>query len=271
MACMTAAAELPPQWERVLRYEAAVDIVTSLMAQCTAVEWLAERADEVVVRQNMRSLRRAYLAELSELDPRNTTAVARVIRGYGTTLAGKVEAPRLHLPSWNEPAACRLDRAAHAAVFRDRIAPETLSTPHPRERPMAVILTGPPGSGKTTALRCRYHSWDDAAPVLIDPGIYPAFHPRSWDLVRADDARAGAAVEADALEWAAMAVDYTIGHRNDVLLAVGEQTPRRRGRLRRQFPECRLPSGERHWRSLSRSAIMRSRSATTAAAATGQC
>ncbi|WP_327150097.1 zeta toxin family protein [Nocardia sp. NBC_01329] len=215
----------PSEWEQVLHYEAAVDIFTSLMAQCTAVESLAERAGDVIAREEMRSLRRAYLAELSELDPRNRAAVDETIREYGTILARKVEAPRPDPPARSGPRTRGLDRETRAALFRDRIAPETIGTPYPRARPVAVIVTGPPGSGKTTALRRRYRDWDGIAPALIDPGSYRAYHPHCWDLVLATDAHADDVLGPDLLKWAAMAVDHTVGDRGDVLLAIGTGGP----------------------------------------------
>ncbi|WP_280233437.1 zeta toxin family protein [Nocardia cyriacigeorgica] len=209
----------------MLHYEAAVDIFTSLMAQCTAVETLAARADDIGVREDMRSLRRAYLAELAELDPQNTAAVDEAIRDYGTILASKVEAPRPNTPARSRSRTHRLDRETRAAVFWDRIAPEMIGTPCPQVGPVAVIVTGPPGSGKTAVLRRRYRDWHGAAPTLIDPSSYRAYHPHCWDLVLANDAHADDVLGPDLLEWVVMAVDHTISHRGNVLLAIGTGGP----------------------------------------------
>ncbi|MBF5001538.1 zeta toxin family protein [Nocardia sp. BSTN01] len=213
------------EWDETLHYESAVDIVTSLMAQCTAVETLAERADDSVVRDDMGFLRRAYLAELSKLAPDNRAAVARVVRDNGTRLAHVIEASRLQLSAPPDAGHCRLGYEEHATVFENRIAPETLARLQTSEQPIAVIVAGQPGSGKTTTLRHLYRNWDGAAPAFIDPELYLAYHPRSWDLVLADDAQAGDIVMGDALGWAAMAVELAIQHHSDVLLEVGTNLP----------------------------------------------
>jgi hypothetical protein len=187
-------------WDEPLYYEAAVDIVASLMAGCSAAQWRAEHGGPVdfVTADHMRSLRRAYLAEL---DPADHPAVAHAIREYGIRLAELGATPQV-VPQ-ADPEAFRLDRAAHREIFDNMIAPELFAGIEAADgRPTAVIVAGQPGSGKTTVIRRLSVRAPGAA--AIDPEFLSAYHPRSWELVLADDPAAAAVVMWDALGWAAL-------------------------------------------------------------------
>jgi Zeta toxin len=177
-------------WDTELYFEAALDIIGSLMAWYTAQEQGAEH--DPAVAASWRDRYSEYLAEFATLDPADRAAVARAIRTCGTRLAdlgGSIE-----VVTRPDPDAYRLSASEHARIFADRIVPDTLSTRgtqdavEPAARPTAVIVAGEPGSGKTTQVRreapARRASGGCA---VIDPEALLSYHPRSWDLVLHDD------------------------------------------------------------------------------------
>ncbi|MEV2226868.1 zeta toxin family protein [Nocardia vinacea] len=215
---------MTPEQEESLYYECAVEIATSLMAQCSAVQSIAEYVGDNAVHQQMKYLRRAYLAELSRLDPADAASVRQQIRTWGSTLTSKVEAPRTHSAERRPPAAYRLERDEHVRIFRESIAVETCGNSPESAQPVAVIVAGAPGVGKTTVRQHLLARWDQDLPIVIDPELYLAYHPHSWDLVLADDAAAREVLMADALSWVAMALDVAITGRHSVLLEVGAES-----------------------------------------------
>ncbi|MGW1738284.1 zeta toxin family protein [Nocardia sp. NPDC001965] len=227
-----------PEEDKSLYYECAVEIATSLMAQCSAVQSVAEYVGDSAVRQQMKYLRRGYLAELSRLEPADTAAVRRKIRAWGTTLTRKVEAPREHIPPRHSPAAYRLEREDHSRIFRESIAVETLATLPRSAQPVAVIVAGPPGSGKTTVRQNLLAGWTEETPAVIDPELYLAYHPHQWDLILADDAAIREVLMADALGWVAMALDAALSGRHAVLLEVDAESPDPTAGFAKIFDDC---------------------------------
>lgn len=211
-------------YDTALYYEAVIDIIGSLMAQCTAVQIQAERAEDFVTWTDMGAQRRAYLATSETLDPVDTAGTVDAIREYGTRLTRKVEASRGILPTRKDPSSYRLDPGQHAAIFSKYIAPETLLGIEPADHPVAVVVLGPPGSGKTSVIRNLHDNWNGHSPAVVDPERYIAYHPYSWELVVTDDRPAADVVMADALGWTARAVDFAIAQRYNVLLEVGAES-----------------------------------------------
>ncbi|MFI7126591.1 zeta toxin family protein [Nonomuraea sp. NPDC050153] len=201
-------------WDEALYFESALDIIGSLMAWCTAEE-LGAPADT-----SWRELRGRYLREFTDLDPADHAAVARAVKVHGTRLAelgGSVK-----VAARPSPEAYRLPSAEHARVFTERIVPEMLSVAMSSAEPSALIVTGAPGSGRTTRIRRTTRAL--AAPngwEVIDPEAFLAYHPYSWDLVLHDDPIAGDQVMTDALGWCALAVERAIARRADVVLEIG--------------------------------------------------
>jgi hypothetical protein len=191
-------------WDEELYYEAALDIIASLMAWCTA----AEARDPTAAER-----RRGHLAESRDLDPADHEAVARAIRTHGARLADLVASAEIPPP----PGEYRLTAEEHAQVFEERIGPET-SLGRETAEPTVVIVAGEPGSGTTTQVRRQARARGDCA--LIDPDEFLPYHPHSWDLVLRDDPAAADQVMSDALGWCVLAVDRAIARRSDVVLAV---------------------------------------------------
>ncbi|MFI2233802.1 zeta toxin family protein [Nocardia testacea] len=213
-----------PEHDESLYYECAVEIAISLMAQCSAVQSIAEYVGDSAVHGQMKYLRRAYLAELSRLDPADAVCVRRQIRTWGTALTGKVEAPRAHSAERRPPGAYRLERDEHTRIFRDAIAVEICGNSSESAAPVAVVVVGAPGVGKTTVRQRLLIEWGRDLPIVIDPELYLAYHPHSWALVLADDEAARAALMADAVGWVAMALDMAVTGRRNVLLEVGAES-----------------------------------------------
>ncbi|WP_280420621.1 zeta toxin family protein [Nocardia carnea] len=213
------------EYDTALYYEAVIDIIGSLMAQCTAVQARAEHAHDFVTWTDMGAQRRAYLATSETFDPADTAGTADAIREYGTRLTRKVEASRARLPAHRDPSSYRLDREQHSAIFTEHIAPETLLGFEPAHQPVVVIVLGTPGSGKTTVIRQLQDSWNGPPPAVIDPELYLAYHPYSWDLVLADDRNAAEVLMADALGWTILAADFAVSQRYHVLLEIGTGSP----------------------------------------------
>lgn len=199
-----------------LYYEAAVDIFGSLMAASSAVEWIAEHGGPDDLRTPVAPVapRRDYLAAIHQLDSADREAVIESIRTHGEQLAMLGAAPIVKPRS--DPDRFRLARGEHQWVFANKIVPEMYGNPTAAADPTAIIVTGPPGSGKTSVIRALRAERPSA--VVIDPELLVAYHPRSWDLTVADDPQAGDVVMWDALGWTALATEHAATARADILL-----------------------------------------------------
>ncbi|MGX1806323.1 zeta toxin family protein [Nocardia sp. NPDC055321] len=199
-----------------LYYEAAVDILGSLMAAYAASEWLAEHGGprDLVTPAAPVGPRGDYLGAIARLNPADPQAITEAIRVYGEQLAalGATTAVRPR----TDPERFQLARGDHQWVFLTKIAPELYGNLTAATDPTAVIVIGPPGSGKTTAIQSLREERPDAA--VIDPELLFTYHPRAWDLTVADDPRAGDIVMWDAMGWTALAVEHAGSARADILL-----------------------------------------------------
>ncbi|KAK1728024.1 hypothetical protein CaCOL14_010022 [Colletotrichum acutatum] len=112
-------------------------------------------------------------------------------------------------------------------IFANKILPADLPatlTPHPRRsRPLAVLIVGQTGAGKTRLAPAVLDAMTHIhPPAHLIADLYKAHHPSYAALVEAKDpsqaALASPATGADARRWLAMAVAEAVDRRLDVLL-----------------------------------------------------
>lgn len=113
-----------------------------------------------------------------------------------------------------------LSDALSHQIFTTVILPAEFppTTPHPS--PLAVLLLGQTGAGKTRTAPALHAllAARRSPPVHLIADTYKAFHPSYAALSTTDPALASAAASPDARRWLSMAVDEAISRRADVLL-----------------------------------------------------
>ncbi|MFE4574637.1 zeta toxin family protein [Streptomyces chartreusis] len=119
-----------------------------------------------------------------------------------------------------------LTEAENEQIFRQEIVPAEL-TGTPQEQPIAIIVSGQTGAGKTSittlatqALAGRGES------VNINLDTYKPYHPKFDELMRADDTTAGAYTSIDGHRWMEAAEAYAIQQRFDIVLESAMRDPR---------------------------------------------
>jgi UDP-N-acetylglucosamine kinase len=111
-----------------------------------------------------------------------------------------------------------LPRILSQRIFDDYIVPNELDG-LAQERPLAVVVAGQPGAGKSSAQRQVLVDLGVSATVEIDADVMRTYHPRWLELCRADDLTAADKTHADAKRWTDMAVRYAIGRRFNLVLS----------------------------------------------------
>ncbi|MGH3673145.1 MAG: zeta toxin family protein [Pseudonocardiaceae bacterium] len=103
--------------------------------------------------------------------------------------------------------------------FREQIVPTYLTNKPTREHPLAAVLVGQPGAGKTRAGKVIGDCLGGpTAYVALDSDLFTPFHPDYARLLRTDDRLMTAATRADGREWLAKAQRYAQTHRFDTLI-----------------------------------------------------
>jgi UDP-N-acetylglucosamine kinase len=115
----------------------------------------------------------------------------------------------------------RLDPVEHARTFREEILP-ALAGPRPQDAPLAVLLGGQPGIGKSStkaalvaALRGRGGTLD------VSTDLLRPFHPRFPELLVGDErvlAELDGDIDLDARAWLDLAFGHAIGQRVNVVV-----------------------------------------------------
>ncbi|ELP69952.1 zeta toxin family protein [Streptomyces turgidiscabies] len=107
----------------------------------------------------------------------------------------------------------------HEEILASRILPAWTGDAVPQDQPVAVLIGGPPGSGKSTVCQVLKAVLDRrGGAVLIGRDLYKTDHPAYRSLLHSDDRTAGVRVRPDVLRWQAEVEEYVRGHRFDALV-----------------------------------------------------
>ncbi|GKT95609.1 zeta toxin family protein [Colletotrichum tofieldiae] len=129
-------------------------------------------------------------------------------------------------------------------IFTTKILPTDLPqslTPHPnRSRPLAVLIVGQTGAGKTRTAPAVLNAMTRIhPPVHLIADVYKAYHPSYLALLdSANPAHASPATGPDARKWLSMAAAEAIARKLDVLLESACRHPDDFRELARMFGEA---------------------------------
>ncbi|MFE2684505.1 zeta toxin family protein [Streptomyces mirabilis] len=108
-------------------------------------------------------------------------------------------------------------------VFEQQIVPTLLAGAVPQDQPVAIVLTAPPGAGKTVlAQQIRAAYPEDRQPVAIDVDAVRVFYP-GYLRLRAEYGPQGAddLIQAQARIWFEAAIDYLVARRSHLIVEHG--------------------------------------------------
>ncbi|MFZ3573737.1 zeta toxin family protein [Streptomyces sp. BH097] len=95
-----------------------------------------------------------------------------------------------------------LPAAAHREVLAERILPRSLQGAMPQRRPVAVVVAGQPGAGKTTLADLLHAALDRrGGAVRVSRDLYKSAHDAYPELLAADVRTAGSRVRPDTQAW----------------------------------------------------------------------
>ncbi|GAA2120349.1 zeta toxin family protein [Kitasatospora saccharophila] len=111
-------------------------------------------------------------------------------------------------------------------VLAEVVLPAAAAGAVPQEQPVAILVAGPPGSGKTTVADLLHTVLNRrGGAVRTGSDLYKDVHP-AYRALRGRDVRAaGAAVRADVRWWQAGVEEYARAHRLDVLVETALAEP----------------------------------------------
>jgi UDP-N-acetylglucosamine kinase len=104
-------------------------------------------------------------------------------------------------------------------VFDSVIVPALLARRPSSARPLAVLIGGQPGAGKSMVQSRVLRQLDRDHAVALDADDLRAFHPDYERLARADDRSAAAATQADVRRWHVWASEYALERGLDVVVS----------------------------------------------------
>ncbi|MGW8767840.1 zeta toxin family protein [Streptomyces sp. NPDC055815] len=113
----------------------------------------------------------------------------------------------------------RLSEHEHEEILASYILPAWTKDAVPQEQPVAVLVGGPPGSGKSIACQVLKAMLDRrGGAVLIGRDLYKSAHPAYRRLLHSDDRTAGVRVRPDVLRWQTEVEEYVRTRRFDALV-----------------------------------------------------
>lgn len=143
----------------------------------------------------------------------------------------------------------QLPEAENERIFREEIAPAHLSGLTAQRAPVAIIIGGQTGAGKTAATRmvkAALEQRGEAAWINMD--FYNPHHPgyARWQAERPQEA--DALVRPDGDRWWEQAQDFALAHGYDILLESAMVSPAEYEEICRRIQSARLPAGVEPYR-----------------------
>ncbi|MFF7843357.1 zeta toxin family protein [Streptomyces ossamyceticus] len=138
----------------------------------------------------------------------------------------------------------RLPLAENQRIFREQIAPVFLDGCAPQRAPVAVIVAGQTGAGKTAVTRMVKDALDRGGPsAWINMDFYNPHHPEyaRWQAERPQEA--DALVRPDGDRWWEQAQDLALSRGYNILLESAMVTPAEYEDICRRIRSARLPEG----------------------------
>ncbi|MEU6801815.1 zeta toxin family protein [Streptomyces neyagawaensis] len=138
----------------------------------------------------------------------------------------------------------RLPLAENQRIFREEIAPVFLDGCAPQRAPVAVIVAGQTGAGKTAVTRMVKDALDRGGPsAWINMDFYNPHHPEyaRWQAERPQEA--DALVRPDGDRWWEQAQDLALSRGYNILLESAMVTPAEYEDICRRIRSARLPEG----------------------------
>ncbi|MFD3931756.1 zeta toxin family protein [Streptomyces sp. NPDC058614] len=114
----------------------------------------------------------------------------------------------------------RLSRDEHAWIFTELIVPTYLRGITAQDRPLALYVMGPPGSGKSRASWALARALRERRPTHIVGDDFKAMHPDYRRLLEEEPRTASARIRADYRAWQDQAEAYVRERRGDLLIEI---------------------------------------------------
>lgn len=128
----------------------------------------------------------------------------------------------------------------HEQIFRERIVPQLLNHASPQEQPIAILLGGQPGVGKSST-KGALHAALTGGVADFSADLMRPFHPRFAELLRGDERllrELDTAIDQKARQWVDKAVTYSIERRFNVIFDSNLASPERAATIAEQFTDA---------------------------------
>jgi len=128
----------------------------------------------------------------------------------------RIAQPRRELPGVDYH---RLSRQEHQWIWENLLL-DDLGEITAHEQPVAVIVMGQPGAGKTRATQMVLRALRERRPTWISGEHFKSAHPDYARLLREQPRTAGSRIRADCEEWQARAEEYVRSRRGDAVIEI---------------------------------------------------
>jgi hypothetical protein len=127
-------------------------------------------------------------------------------------------------------------------IFRNQIIPDVLTGAVPQENPVAILLAGQPGAGKSSSKGALHQELADfGGAVDFSADLMRPYHPKFVDLLQGDERLLGdldAAIGRDVRKWVDEALAYSIDRRVNVIFDSNLADHVRAGKIVDQFADA---------------------------------